>query len=427
MSDRRLAVLLASVLSLAACSGGATTLEVTATTAAPSTTPVTAATTSTTTSTTTTTAAPTTTSTSTTTTTTEPPPFRWNLMAGGDVLMDRTEPANVDPFAPITPNLGLATISLINVEMAISDRGSPVPGKTFTFRAPSSAADTIAEAGIDVVTLANNHARDYGPTAMLDTIELLTERGVTVVGAGENDTEAFTPRVVRVDERIDVAFIGATLVLPGGFAASANRAGVANGNERDRVIANVRVAKEKYDIVVVTLHWGTERATCPSKTHVDFAAQLLDAGATAVIGHHPHVLQPIEFEDGKVTVFSLGNFIWHPRTTITADTGVVELVFEEEDLIDVVFHPHSLDENGAPAPISEGFRYERIVDIVSGDCAKHQPPPTAAPTTAPATTAPPESTTTTTASPDSTTTTAATSTTVAATTTTAAATTTTSG
>lgn len=344
--------------------------------------------------------------------TTEPPVFTWNLVAGGDVLMDRTEPKGIDPFEKITPSLGSATISMVNVEMAISDRGSPVAGKTFTFRAPPSAADTIAAAGVDVVTLANNHARDYGANALLDTISLLSERGVVVIGAGETDKDAFTPRTIRLDNGIDVAFIGAALVVPGGFAASPGRAGVADGNDRNRVIANVRVAAEKFDVVVVTLHWGTERATCPSSTHVTFAEELLDAGATAVIGHHPHVLQPVEFADGKVAVFSLGNFIWHPRTTITADTGVVELKFEETELVDVVFHPHSLDENGAPAPVSEGFRFDRIVDIVGGDCAKHQPPPTAAPTTTvPTTTTTVVESTTTTVPDVGTTTTAAVTTT----------------
>ncbi len=307
--------------------------------------------------------------------------------------MNRTEPAGIDPFAGIVPALETATISLVNVEMSISDRGSAVPGKTFTFRAPSSAADTIAAAGVDVVTLGNNHARDYGSDALLDTVELLTERGVVVVGAGANDKEAFTPRVVRVDDRIDVAFIGASLIVPGGFAASGSRAGVADGNDRNRVLANVRVAAEQYDVVVVTLHWGTERQTCPSPTHVSFAEQLHAAGATAVIGHHPHVLQPIEFADGQATVFSLGNFIWHPRTSITADTGVVELMFEDDELIDVAFHPHSLDPNGAPVPVSEGFRFDRIVDIVGGDCAQHQPPPTVPRTTPPSTSTPVSTTT----------------------------------
>jgi len=343
-------------------------------------------------------------------------------MAGGDVLMDRTEPAGLDPFSKITPALETATISLVNVEMAISDRGTAVAGKEFVFRAPPSAAETIADAGVDVVTLGNNHARDFGSDALTDTIDLLTDAGVVVVGAGRTDTEAFTPRVIRVGNGIDVAFIGATLIVPGGFPATPDRAGVANGRERNRVIANVRVAAERFDVVVVTLHWGIERATCPSASQRSFADELLDAGATAVIGHHPHVLQPIEFEDGKVNVFSLGNFVWHPRTTITADTGVVELQFEEDTLIDVVFHPHSLDPDGAPAPVSEGFRFDRIVDIVGGECAKHQPPPLPPPTTAVDTTAVETTSTTTTDAGTSTTTTgAATTTSAAATTTTATA------
>lgn len=365
----------------AACSGGGTRASADSTSLAPATVATTAVTTTTVPETTTT--STTTSTTAAPTTTTEPPPFRWNLMAGGDVLMNRTEPAGIDPFAKITPALETATIAMVNVEMAISDRGSPVSGKEFTFRAPSSAADTIVAAGVDVVTLGNNHARDYGSDALMDTIDLLTARGVVVVGAGLSDTEAFTPRVVRVGEGIDVAFIGASLIVPGGFAATENRAGVADGNNRDRVIANVRVAATRYDVVIVTLHWGIERATCPLNTHRTFADRLLEAGATAVIGHHPHVLQPVEFTDGKVVVFSLGNFVWHPRNTITADTGVVELIFEEDRLIDVIFHPHSLDDDGAPAPVTEGVRFDRIVDIVGGECAKHQPPPLPPTTTVP--------------------------------------------
>lgn len=370
----------------AACSGGVTTVgSIETTVVAPTTAPTTTAAP--------TTSVPTSTTTSTTmaTTTTEPPPVEWNLVAGGDVLMDRTAPAGIDPFAGLVPSLASADLALVNVEMAISNRGSAVPGKQFTFRAPPVAAQIIADAGIDMATLANNHARDFGPDALLDTVDLLEATGVSTIGAGASATDAFTPGVLTVGppgQEITVAFVGASLVMPGGFAATSSRAGVADGNDRDRVLANVRVAAESYDVIVATLHWGTERDTCPRSTHVDFAQRLLDAGATAVIGHHPHVLQPVVFEDGKVVAYSLGNFAWHPRNTITGDTGLLDLSFVGTELVDVVVHPHVLDSNGAPVPISEGSRFDRINDIVSGDCEKHDPPPVTSPpsTTAPDTT-----------------------------------------
>jgi len=329
--------------------------------------------------------------------------------------MDRTAPAGIDPFVGIEPALSSADIALVNVEMAISDRGSPVPGKLFTFRAPPVAAETIGAAGIDVATLGNNHARDFGGAALIDTIELLRAQGVVTVGAGATSTEAFAPTVLTVgppEQEISVAVIGASLIMPGGFAATESRSGVANGNDRDRVLANVRAAAEQYDVVVVTLHWGIERDTCPTLSHRDFASQLLEAGATALIGHHPHVLQPVEFANGKVVAFSMGNFAWHPRNTITGDTGVLELSFVGAELVEVKVHPHILDSNGAPVPISEGFRFDRINEIVGGECEKHDPPSV---TYAPPTTDDPDATTTTSAAA-STTTTA--TTTVASTTTT---------
>jgi poly-gamma-glutamate capsule biosynthesis protein CapA/YwtB (metallophosphatase superfamily) len=335
-----------------------------------------------------------------TTTTTEAPPRRWTLLAGGDTLMDRSEPAGIDPFAGIVPSLASADIAMVNVEMAITDRGSPVH-KTFVFRAPPAAAQTLAAAGVDVAVLANNHARDYGEVGLLDSIAFLTGAGVVPVGAGSVAAEAYSPAVIGLDGGISVAIISSTQIVPSGFSATSTRAGVAT--DRERVIANVRVAAAEHDVVIAAVHWGIERDTCPSGTQRAFARDLLAAGATAVIGHHPHDLQPNEVTDSQLVANSLGNFIWHARSGITGDTGVLQLDFEGSTLVSWKFHPHLLDGNGAPVPVESGSRHQRIVDIITGDCAKHDPPPvtttpltvptTAGPTTAvPATTVAPTTT-----------------------------------
>ncbi len=300
-----------------------------------------------------------------------PTPSEWTLLAGGDVLMDRTEPAGIDPFAGIEPSLASGDLAVVNVEMAISDRGAPI-GKQFTFRAPSSAAQRIGDAGIDIANLANNHARDYGPVALTDTIASLEAAGVVALGAGANDTEAFRHRLLEVDGAVTVAFVGVSMIVPWSFPAGPDSPGIATDTEPERVLASVRTAAGEADVVIVAVHWGVEVATCPSAEQRAFAQDLFDAGADAVIGHHPHVLQAIEFDDGRLVAYSLGNFVWHPRQGISGETGVLQIDFAGDRILGWEFHPHLLDKNGAPRPASEGWRLDRLRDLIEGDCERHE-------------------------------------------------------
>ena len=320
-------------------------------------------------------------------TTTTEPDRAWTLLAGGDVLMTRTEPAGVDPFALLEPRLDSSDLSLVNVEMAISDRGSP-HWKEFVFRAPPSAAERIAAGGVSVANLANNHANDYGPDALLDTVELLEAAGVATVGAGRDADEAYQYRLLSTENGVRVAFVGASMIVPSSFAASAATPGIASAHSpgRARVLDTVRAAVAEADAVIVAVHWGIERDTCPSNEQRLFARQLLDAGADAVIGHHPHVLQPVESTGGKLVAYSLGNFVWHVRSGVLGETGVLQIDFDGDEVVAWEFHPHVLDANGAPSPADSGERVERIRDIVSGNCAPHDPPPPVRTTTTTTTT-----------------------------------------
>lgn len=326
------------------------------------------------------------------------PSREWTLLAGGDVLMDRTESQGIDPFTLLDPPLDSADLALVNVEMAISDRGLPVD-KTFVFRAPLSAAARLAASGVDVANLANNHAKDYGPDALIDTVEWLEAAGVVAVGAGATIDDAYRYRVLTTENGVRVAFVGASLVVPPNFAASPTAPGIASAHppDRSRVLDSVRAAAEDADAVIVTVHWGIERDTCPSPEQESLALELLAAGADAVIGHHPHVLQPVrESGDGTLVAYSLGNFVWHPRVEQTGETGVLQIDFFGSEVVDWSFHPHLLGPNGAPAPTATGARHDRIRDVIAGDCARHDPPPAVYPTT---TTSPTDTTSTTTLPP----------------------------
>ena len=299
----------------------------------------------------------------------------WTLLAGGDVLLDLTEPEGVDPFTKVEPSLSSADVAIVNLEMAITERGEPYD-KEFVFRAPGSAALTLAGAGIDVVSLANNHILDFGSVGLEDTISVLDEVGILRPGAGANNAEAYAPRVLVLDNEIRVAFVSASAIIPGGFSAGAERPGIADAKWAiPRVLAAVRAAASGNDVVVVSIHWGVERATCPSQYQRDLAQQLIEAGANLILGHHPHVLQPIETFDRTVIAYSLGNFAWHPRYGITGDTGVLEIFFDGPIVEGYQFHPHILDYLGGAMPVDSGDRYDRIIDIVEGRCEAHSPEP----------------------------------------------------
>ena len=295
--------------------------------------------------------------------------------------MDRTEASGIDPFRFIEPALGSADLAVVNSEMAISDRGAPLE-KQYVFRAPPSAARRIASAGIDVVSLANNHAMDYGPEALVHTVDLLENVGVVALGAGADRTAAYRHRVFDVRGDVRVAFVGVSMIVPLNFPAGPGSAGIASARPPSRVLDSVRTADGVADVVIAVVHWGVERTTCPSDAQRAFARDLMDAGADVVVGHHPHVLQPVEFSGGRLVAYSLGNFVWHPRWGITGDTGVLQIDFDADVIVGWTFHPHLLNDDGAPVPVAEGSRHDRIVDIVAGDCERHQPPPPSTTTTA---------------------------------------------
>ena len=122
------------------------------------------------------------------------------------------------------------------------------------------------------------------------------------------------------------------------------------------------------DVVIVMMHWGIEKDQCPSDIQIRVAALLRRAGATAVIGAHPHVLQPIVRDGDGVIAYSLGNFIWDPRSGPSADTGIIELKFRGPDLDQVLFHPHRLDPLGWARGVRTSAERDRINAQVHRKC-----------------------------------------------------------
>jgi poly-gamma-glutamate synthesis protein (capsule biosynthesis protein) len=225
------------------------------------------------------------------------------------------------PWTSVRRVLRRADIAFGNLECAVSRRGHKVP-KEFNFRGrPAALRVAHSFAGMDVFNLANNHARDYGGTALLDTVHYVRRFGMVAVGAGGSSGTARKARIVR-RLGLRIAFVGFSDINPAGFPAGARRAGTSVATP-EAIRAGVRAARRRADVVVATFHWGS--GTSPDARELALAPVALRAGADAVIGAHPHVLQPIRRQGHRVIAYSLGNFVFSAASPETARTGILGL------------------------------------------------------------------------------------------------------
>ncbi len=215
------------------------------------------------------------------------------------------------PWTGVAGLLQNADLSFANLECAVSYRGSPVPGKGFTFRGSPAALPAMREAGIDVVSHANNHARDYGAEALLDTLHHLDGNGIAHCGSGADLGQARSPAVLAANG-LRVAFLAYSDVNYYGWPAGPGYAGVADASDAARIAAEVSAARRGSDLVVVSFHWGVEKEYRPTSRQRYLAHLAVDSGADLVVGHHPHVIQGLELYRGKLIAYSLGNFVFNP-------------------------------------------------------------------------------------------------------------------
>lgn len=216
-------------------------------------------------------------------------------------------------FAGVASVLRAADICIVNLECAVSDVGEP-QAKSYTFRAPPECVGALVDAGIDVVSLANNHALDWGPEALVQTRALCEAAGIAVVGGGRDDTEARRPAVVERNG-LRIAVLGyVDAPAEGSFSRASWKAAPGTPGvawlDIDEMVADIAAAKREADHVVVMAHFGHEYHSTPSETQRLQARAAIDAGATVVAGHHPHVLQPVEEYGPGVIAYSLGNFVF---------------------------------------------------------------------------------------------------------------------
>jgi len=254
------------------------------------------------------------------------------IQAAGDVMLGGRWEQQVardgyfHPFQRIAPELQKGDITLVNLEAPLTSRGTEFTDKKYRFRVRPSAIAALKKAGITTVTLANNHSMDYGATGLLDTLQQLDKAGIGHVGAGENLAAARKP--ARYDIRgTKVALLGYSLTLPLEFWAGDTRGGTAPLVEK-MVKDDIAAARRQASIVIVTVHWGEEGKTQLREYQPRLARMMIDAGADAVIGHHPHILQGVETYKRGIICYSLGNFAFAHKSRIADRTMLVRLHFD---------------------------------------------------------------------------------------------------
>jgi poly-gamma-glutamate capsule biosynthesis protein CapA/YwtB (metallophosphatase superfamily) len=209
-------------------------------------------------------------------------------------------------FDGVRSILQSADAVVLNLETPISARGKALKGKGYTFRSPPEVAEAIAREGIKAVWLANNHIMDFGIDALNDTIVHLEAAGIAHAGAGGNVAAAAAPATLTFEGPM-IALLSFSNTFPDSYWARRDRPGTFFGAPGSVERAVERTCSDR-TAVVASFHWGAELMTEPKEYQVDLARKAIDHGASLVVGHHPHVPQPVEIYRGTPILYSLGNF-----------------------------------------------------------------------------------------------------------------------
>ncbi|MFA7291561.1 MAG: CapA family protein [Rhodocyclaceae bacterium] len=273
------------------------------------------------------------------------------LLFVGDIMLadgpGRAIAAGRDPFAAFADEFANADVRIGNLECAIASSGKALENKIYTFRANPQVIEKLS-GRFDALSVANNHSGDYGHEAFLETLSLLDIAGVKGFGGGRNLAEAHAPYWVERGG-LRIAILAYNEFKPRAFEAGPDWPGVA-WSEDSHVVRGIAAARAAgADIVIPFMHWGWEREREPSVRQRQLARLMIDAGADAVVGGHPHVTQGSEVYEGKPIIYSLGNFVFDGFDYPEARDGwLLRLSVSEEGVTDWEVLPAYLDGDGLP-------------------------------------------------------------------------------
>lgn len=270
----------------------------------------------------------------------------------GDIMLDDT-PGKVvrsgrDPFQFTSAAVNGADIRVGNLECAVATLGTPEPDKPYTFRANPRTL-TYVKKHFDAVALANNHSGDYGPEAFGEMLGLLKQNNIGYFGGGHTLAEAHVPLIIERNG-LRIAFLGYNEYFPRSYEADVDKPGIA-WSEDEQVRYDIAAARSVYhaDLVIPMMHWGWENKRAGSKRQRELARLMIDAGADAVVGGHPHVTQDVEQYQGKPIIYSLGNFLFDGFSKDEEHIGwILTMEVDRSGALDWKTVPAHIDREGVP-------------------------------------------------------------------------------
>lgn len=255
-----------------------------------------------------------------------------------------------DPFRSVAPWLAGADVRVANLECVVARGGSPEPGKPYTFRAHPRVLPVLRR-HVDVVSVANNHSGDYGSEAFAEMLDRLAATGIAAFGGGRTLAEAHQPLVLE-RRGVRIALLGYNEFLPRHFEADTDKPGVA-WSEDAQVRLDIQRARAVHaaDVVIPVMHWGWEYEPSAGARQRALARLMIDAGADAVIGGHPHVVQDTEVYRGRPIIYSLGNFVFDGFHAPETTTGwLLRLTVDRRGAVRWNAMDVQLDRDGSPQP-----------------------------------------------------------------------------
>jgi poly-gamma-glutamate synthesis protein (capsule biosynthesis protein) len=265
------------------------------------------------------------------------------------------------PFSRVDETLGAADLTIANLEGALSDEiAPPVERQTMLFVGNGRFVEGLRYAGIDAVSLANNHSRNFGTAGISDTLALLSAAGIGAFGAGMDLAAARRPAVYEV-RGVRFAFLGYDAVSSY-YAAEEERAGTAPADPK-WIAADIAAAREQADVVIPYFHWGVEYTHQANTSQKGLAHLAVEAGAAVVLGSHPHWVQGLEYYQGSPIVYSLGNFVFDQRLSQETRQGMItHLIFRGHRLVGLRLQAVQIEEYYQPAflppePAGEVYRH----------------------------------------------------------------------
>lgn len=260
-------------------------------------------------------------------------PASITLAFAGDVHFERQVAGLLDAsdeaWSKKLPELAAADYAIVNMEAAITDRGR-AQNKAYTFRVPPSSLGKLKAAGVDAVTAANNHAVDYGRAGLDQTLEVKSNSPIPIIGIGKSAAEAFAPLSVDI-KGVNTAVLASSEVYEETYqnwSAADDHPGIATNIDSARLREATRKAVAEHDLVVVFMHWGTEGSTCPNEQQQKTVRELKEDGADIVVGTHAHRPQGNGWNDRTFVGYGLGNFIWYNTSAESRPSGVLTVTVD---------------------------------------------------------------------------------------------------